>query len=139
MHYNEVNDINAIENKVDQVDNFYPTVIEMKSSNACIEEYNRLKREGYLLIGYSLFHDDGKLSQGILVQTGKKLGAHKVLFSRERSYSGSLSKSLLKSDEKFERQPILKSLAEPSSNQYDNPSNNYVHNALFLVQLSLKN
>ena len=99
MHYNEVNDINAIENKVDQVDNFYPTVIEMKSSNACIEEYNRLKREGYLLIGYSLFHDDGKLSKGILVQTGKKLGAHKVLFSRERSYSGSLSKSLLKSDE----------------------------------------
>ena len=56
----------------------------------------------------------------------------------ERSYSGSLSTSPLKSDEKFERQPFVKPLAERSSNQFDSPSNNYVHNALFLVQQELK-
>ena len=138
MHYKEVNDLNAIENKIDHGDKFYPSVLEMKSSNACLEEYERLKSEGYKLIGYSVFHHERKISQGILVQTGKKLGAHMVLFSRERSYSGSLSTSPLKSDEKFERQPFVKPLAERSSNQFDSPSNNYVHNALFLVQQELK-
>ena len=85
-----------------------------------------------------MFHHERKISQGILVQTGKKLGAHMVLFSRERSYSGSLSTSPLKSEEKFESQPFVKPLAERSSNQFDSPSNNYVHNALFLVQQELK-
>ena len=81
MHYNQVNDINAIENKVDHGEKFYPTVLELGNSNACVKEYDRLKSEGYILIGYSLFHHDRKMSHGILVQTGKKLGAHKVLFS----------------------------------------------------------
>lgn len=138
MHYKVVNDLNAIENKIDHGDKFYPSVVEMKSSNACLDKYNRLKSEGYVLIGYSLFHHEGKMSHGILVQTGKKLGAHKVLFSRERSYSGSLRASPTNSDEKFEGQPILKSLAEQPHNQFDSPSNNYVHNALFLVQKVLK-
>lgn len=138
MHYKEVNDLNAIENKIDHGDKFYPSVMEMKSSNACADEYIRLKSEGYVLLGYSLFHHERKMSQGILVQTGKKLGAHKVLFSRERSYSGSLSTSPLKSEEKFERQPFVNSLAERTDTQYDSPSNNYVHNALFLVQQAMK-
>ena len=138
MHYKEVNDLNAVANKIDLGDKFYPSVVEMKSSNACLEEYERLKSEGYKLIGYSLFLHEHKKSQGILVQTGKKLGAHMVLFSRERSYSGSLRASPTNSDEKFEGQPILKSLAEQPHNQFDSPSNNYVHNALFLVQQELK-
>ena len=138
MHYKEVNDLNAVANKIDLGDKFYPSVVEMKSSNACLEEYERLKSEGYKLIGYSLFHHEHKMSQGILVQTGKKLGAHMVLFSRERSYSGSLSTSPLKSDEKFERQPFVKPLAERTDTQYISPSNNYVHNALFLVQQAMK-
>jgi hypothetical protein len=78
------------------------------------------------------------MSHGILVQTGKKLGAHKVLFSRERSYSGSLNTKPLNTDEKFEGRPILKSLAYEPDNQYEPSSNNYIHNALFLVQQSLK-
>lgn len=137
MHYKEVNDLDAIENKIDHGDKFYPSVLEMKNSNACLDKYNRLKSEGYVLIGYSLFHHEGKMSHGILVQTGKKLGAHKVLFSRERSYSGSLRTSPINSDEKFQGQPFVRSLAERTSNQYDSPSNNYVHNALFLVQQAL--
>ncbi len=138
MHYNQVNDINAIENKVDHGEKFYPTVLELGNSNACVKEYDRLKSEGYILIGYSLFHHDRKMSHGILVQTGKKLGAHKVLFSRERSYSGSLNTKPLNTDEKFEGRPILKSLAYEPDNQYETSSNNYIHNALFLVQQSLK-
>ena len=119
MHYKEVSDISSIENKLKHEKRFYPTAIEMESSNACVEEYVRLKPEGYILIGYSLFHHEGKMSQGLLIQSGVKLGAHKIIFSRERSYSGSLSPQTHDSEEKFEGRPILESLAYKPSEQYE--------------------
>ena len=138
MHYKEVSDISSIENKLEHEKRFYPTALEMESSNACVEEYVRLKPDGYILIGYSLFHHEGKMSQGLLIQSGVKLGAHKIIFSRERSYSGSLSPQTHDSEEKFEGRPILESLAYKPSKQYETSSNNYVHHALFLVQQSLE-
>lgn len=137
MHYKEVNDISTIENKIDLGDKYYPTVLEMANSNACIIEYQRLKSEGYILMGYSLFHNEGKMSQGVVIQAGMKLGAHKVLLSRENSHSGSLDYQPMLLDEKFKGRPILAALASKPGSEKENSNNNHVHMALFLVQLSL--
>ena len=137
MHYKEVNDISTIENKIDQGDKYYPAVLEMDNSNACIKEYQRLKPEGYLLMGYSLFDNDAKMSKGLVIQAGMKLGAHKVLLSRENSHSGSLDHQTLLPDEKFKISPIVEAMESNPRNEKAN--NNHVHMALFLVQLSLDN
>lgn len=137
-YYKEVNDISIIENKIDVGEKYYPTVQEMENSNACIKEYQRLKSEGYILIGYSLFHNEGKMSQGLVIQAGMKLGAHKVLLSRELSHSGSLDNQAPVQDDKFKGAPILEALAPKPDTEKGSSKNNFLHNALFLVQRALE-
>jgi hypothetical protein len=137
MHYKEVNDISIIENKIEFGDKNYPTVLEMANSNACIKEYQRLKSEGYILMGYSLFDNKGKMSQGLVIQAGLKLGAHKILLSRENSHSGPLDNRFPLPDEMFKERPIIEAIMENEGSEKKSPINSYAHLALFLVQLSL--
>ena len=133
MHYKEVNETSTIDDKIDYGDEYYPTVLEMDNSNACIKEYQRIKPDGYVLIGYSLFDNDGKMSQGLVIQAGMKLGAHKILLSRENSHSGSLGHHPLLPDEKAKSGPIVEALVSQLGAENGNPKN-HVHLALFLVQ-----
>ena len=139
MHYKEVNDISTIENKIDLGDKYYPSVLEMENNNACVKEYQRLKSEGYILMGYSLFQKKKKMSQGLALQAGMKLGAHQVLLSRENSHSGSLDSQFPLPDEMFKERPIIQAIMENNDLEKKSPINSYAHLALFLVQLSLDN
>lgn len=133
LHYTVVNDIDSIENRIDHGDKYYPAVREMVNSNMCIEEYQRIKPEGYVLLGYSLFENDEKMSQGLVIQAGLKLGTHLVILSRENSNSGVLEQQPLLPDEKFKTGPIAEALISKSRTEKGN-TKNHIHMALFLVQ-----
>jgi hypothetical protein len=136
MHYTVVNDVATIGNNIDRGDKHYPIVREMVNSNACIEEYQRIKPEGYVLLGYSLFDNDEKMSQGLVIQAGMKLGAHLIILSRENGASGVLNHQPLLPDEKIKRGTIVEALVSKPSDELGN-TNNHVHMALFLTQCYL--
>ena len=133
MHYTVVNDLATIGNNIDHGEKYYPAVREMVNSNMCIEEYQRIKPEGYVLLGYSLFDNDEKMSQGLVIQAGMKLGAHLVILSRENGVSGVLNHQPLLPDEKFKTGPIAEALISKSRTEKGN-TKNHSHMALFLVQ-----
>ena len=134
MHYTEVNAPEALENKLDLGQKTYPKVVELESSDACVEEYERLKAEGYRLLGYSLFHYEGKMSHGVALEAGIKLGAHRVLLAREHSHSGSLNPEKEDAFRKFKNQPMIEALLTDGEQSSKNSSKSYSHNALFLIQ-----
>ena len=134
MHYTEVNAPEALENKLDLGEKTYPKVVELESSDACVEEYERLKAEGYRLLGYSLFHHEGKMSHGVALEAGIKLGAHRILLARERSHSGSLNPEKEDAFRKFKNQPMIEALLTDGEQPSKNSSKSYSHNALFLIQ-----
>ena len=133
MHYTEVNAPEAIENKLELGEKTHPKVIEMESSDACIQEYERLKNKGYQLLGYSLFDHEGKMSHGVALEAGIKLGAHRVLMARERSHSGSLNPEKEDAFRKFKNQPMIEALLTDGDQTSKNKSKSYKHNALFLI------
>ncbi len=134
MHYTEVNALDALENKLDLGEKNHPKVLELESSDACVEEYERLKTEGYQLQGYSLFDHKGKMSHGVALEAGIKLGAHMVLLARERSHSGSLNPENEDAFRKFKNEPIIEALLTDGDQASKNKSKSYRHNALFLIQ-----
>ena len=134
MHYTEINAIEAIENKFDPGVKSYPKVLELESSVACIQEYERLKTQGYRLLGYSLFHHEGKMSHGVTLQAGIKLGAHRVLLTRERSHSGSLNPEKKDAFRQFKNQPMIEALLTDGKQAGKNKSKSFRHHALFLIQ-----
>ena len=134
MHYTEVNDLEAIENKLEPREKTYPKVVELESSVACIQEYERLKTQGYQLLGYSLFHHEGKMSHGVTLQAGIKLGAHRVLLARERSHSGSLTPEKEDAFRKFKNQPMIEALLTDGKQATKNKSKSFRHHALFLIE-----
>lgn len=136
--YIKINETSEIEDLIDVGINYYPTIQTFATMDASLEEYQRLKSEGYSLIGYAMFHNEGKMSEGLAVQTGKKLGAHMVLISRERSDSGSLENQRRLDKEKFRGPEILEFLASKPQFDKGNSSLNYFHNVLFLVQHSME-
>jgi len=139
MHYKELNEVSGLENVMDLGDKYHPRIIEFQNSNTCVEEYQRLRAEGYTLIGYSLFQHEQKLSNGLAVQAGKKLGAHKVLLSREKSNEGSSDHRFPLPDEMFKEKPIIQAIMENEGSEKKTAISSYAHLALFLVQLSLDN
>jgi len=98
-HFTEVNPLVSIQNVADLGNDYYPSIESYAQVNLCLESYQRLKNQGYVMLGYSLFEYDGKLSEGLAIQTGKELGAHKVLLAREEGNSGTL-KAFSPSNEK---------------------------------------
>ena len=134
MHYTEVNALEAIENKLELGEKTYPKVVEFESSVACIQEYERLKNKDYRLLGYSLFDHEGKMSHGVTLQAGIKLGAHRVLLARERSHSGSLTPEKEDAFRKFKNQPMIEALLTDGKQVRKNKSKSFRHHALFLIK-----
>ena len=134
MHYTEVNALETIENKLELGEKTYPKVVEFESSVSCIQEYERLKTQGYKLLGYSLFHHEGKMSHGLTLQAGIKLGAHRVLLARERSHSGSLTPEKEDAFRKFKNQPMIEALLTDGKQVRKNKSKSFRHHALFLIK-----
>ena len=99
--------------------------------------YKELQKEGYLLLGYAIFQHKGKLSQGLAIQTGKQLGAHKILLSRELANSGSLNNVEPENgpgyNSGFKESPIVEALLSNKENSKSNGKIFYLHNTLFLV------
>lgn len=108
------------------------------NAEASLNEYQRLKSDGYVLLGYSMFHHDGKMSEGLAIQTGKKLGAHLILISRTRSNSGALDNQELLEREQVKRPAIVEALVYKPKFNKENASLSYFHSVLFLTQLSME-
>ena len=117
---------------------FYPSIQEFSNSNACMKTYKELQKEGYLLLGYAIFQHKGKLSEGLAIQTGKDLGAHKILLSRELANSGSLDNLETETDPGYNSgmkgSPIIEALISSDEISKSNGKTFYLHNALFLVK-----
>ena len=136
--YKEVNTLSEIEKTVDLGLNYYPDIKSFANSEASLNEYQRLKSDGYVLLGYSMFHHEGKMSEGLAIQTGKKLGAHLILISRARSNSGALDNQELLEREQIKGPAILEALIYKPNFKKGNASLSYFHSVLFLVQLSME-
>lgn len=134
--YKEVNALSKTKKPVDVGLNYYPDIKSFVNAEASLNEYQRLKSDGYALLGYSMFHHDEKMSEGLAIQTGKKLGAHLILISRARSNSGALDNQELLEREQVKRPAIVEALVyKPEQKK---ASSSYFHNVLFLVQLSME-
>ena len=117
---------------------FYPSIQEFSNSNACMKTYKELQKEGYLLLGYAIFQHKGKLSEGLAIQTGKDLGAHKILLSRELANSGSLDNVEPENGPGYNSgikgSPIIEALLSERQTNKSNGDTFYLHSTLFLVK-----
>ena len=117
---------------------FYPSIQEFSNSNACMKTYKEIQKEGYLLLGYAIFQHKGKLSEGLAIQTGKDLGAHTILLSRELANSGSLDNVEPETGPGYNSgikgSPIIEALISSEEISKSNGKTFYLHNALFLVK-----
>lgn len=140
--YTQLQDPIQIEKKVSIADDYYPEVQTFSSTDLCLEAYREMKSEGYVLIGYSMFYNEGKMSQGLAVKSGKDLGAHRVLLSREPGNSGSLDEVL--SEERpgynsdLKGSPLIDALLSREDDKKTNSKTFYLHNTLFLVQTHIE-
>ena len=134
MHYNELRELSAGDKVIDQGKRHRANAIEMTSNTACIEEYRRLHAQGYTLIGYSLFQHEEKLSNGLAVQAGIRLGAHRVLYSRQQSNGESSDRRFPVLDELIKEGPIIKAIFEDETPGKQSQLNLYSHLALFLIK-----
>jgi hypothetical protein len=136
-HFTEVNPLVSIQNVADLGNDYYPELESYAQVNLCLESYQRLKDQGYVMLGYSLFEYDGKLSEGLAIQTGKKLGAHKVLLAREAGNSGML-KALSPTNEKgYKGALILEEIVHKPKEKQSILQTEFYHSVLFLVKRSI--
>jgi hypothetical protein len=136
-HFTEVNPLVSIQNVADLGIDYYPELESFSQVDLCLESYQRLKDQGYVMLGYSLFEYDGKLSEGLAIQTGKQLGAHKVILAREARNSGGL-KVLSPTNEKgYKGAMILEDFVHKSKEKQSNLQTEFYHSILFLVKGSI--
>tara|TARA_B100001063_G_scaffold196975_1_gene189067 strand:- start:1462 stop:1962 length:501 start_codon:yes stop_codon:yes gene_type:complete len=138
LNYKELRVASDIDSLVARAVSFYPSIQEFSNSNACMKAYEELQKEGYLLLGYAIFQHKGKLSEGLAIQTGKDLGAHKILLSRELANSGSLDNVEPETGPGYNSgikgSPIIEALLSSEEISKSNGKKFYLHNALFLVK-----
>ena len=138
LNYNELKVVSDIDSLVAREPSFYPSIQEFSNSNACIQTYKELQKEGYMLLGYAIFQHKGKLSEGLAIQTGKDLGAHTILLSRELANSGSLDNVEAETGPGYNSgmngSPIIEALISSEEISKSNRKTFYLHNALFLVK-----
>ena len=137
LNFKEIRVVSDVNSLAERSASLYPTIVEFSNSNACMAAYKELQKEGYLLLGYAIFQHKGKLSQGLAIQTGKQLGAHKILLSRELANSGSLNNVEPENgpgyNSGFKESPIVEALLSNKENSKSNGKIFYLHNTLFLV------
>ena len=140
INFKELRRVSEVDSLLKTSPTFYPTVTEFSNSNDCMKAYKELQKEGFLLLGYAIFQHKGKLSQGLAIKTGKELGAHKILLSRELANS-----STLKNTERgnspgfnsaFKGSPIVEALLSTEERDKSNGKILYLHNTLFLVKIN---
>jgi hypothetical protein len=138
LNYKELRVPSDIDSLVAREASFYPSIQEFSNSNACMKTYKALQKEGYLLLGYAIFQHKGKLSEGLAIQTGKDLGAHKILLSRELENSGSLDnvdpENGLGYNSGIKGSSIIEALISSEEISKSSGKTFYLHNALFLVK-----
>jgi hypothetical protein len=138
LNYKELRVPSDMDSLVAREASFYPSIQEFSNSNACMKTYKALQKEGYLLLGYAIFQHKGKLSEGLAIQTGKDLGAHKILLSRELANSGSLDNVETETrpgyNSGMKGSPIIEALISSNEISKSNGKTFYLHNALFLVK-----
>ena len=138
LNYNELKVVSDIDSLVEREPSFYPSIQEFSNSNACMKTYKELQKEGYLLLGYAIFQHKGKLSEGLAIKTGKDLGAHKILLSRELANSGSLDNVAPENGPGYNSgikgSPIIEALLSSEDMNKSNGKTFYLHNTLFLVK-----
>lgn len=138
LNYNELKVVSDIDSLVDREPSFYPSIQEFSNSNACMKTYKELQKEGYLLLGYAIFQHKGKLSEGLAIKTGKELGAHKILLSRELANSGTLDNVAPENgpgdNSGIKGSPIIEALLSSEDINKSNGKTLYLHNTLFLVK-----
>ena len=104
-----------------------------------MKTYKELQKEGYLLLGYAIFQHKGKLSEGLAIKTGKDLGAHKILLSRELANSGTLDNVAPENgpgdNSGIKGSPIIEALLSSEDINKSNGKTLYLHNTLFLVKI----
>lgn len=139
-NYKELRRVSEIDSLLKPSPAFYPTVTEFSNSNACMKAYKELQKEGFLLLGYAIFQHKGKLSQGLAIKTGKELGAHAILLSRELANSSTLEKTDLEDgpgyNSGFKGSPIIEALLSVEESDKSNGKTYYLHNTLFLVKIN---
>ena len=138
LNYQELRVVSDIDSLVDRGPSLYPEMKDFPRSNACMKAYKEFKNEGYILLGYSIFQHKGKLSQGLAIQTGKELGAHMILMSRELANSGSLDNVDPENgpgyNSAFKGSPIIEALLSERQTNKSNGNTFYLHSTLFLVK-----
>lgn len=136
-HFKEVNSIGSISDVEPKNPNEYPQIQTFSSTNACLESFKNLKKEGYVMLGYALFDFEGKLSEGLAIETGKKIGAHKVLLAREAGNSGELNTLSSENEKGFQGAQIFEDLVHQSRQRKSYIQTEYFHSVLFLVKRSI--
>ena len=136
-HFKEVNSIASISEVDPKNPDDYPNIQTFSSTNACLESFKNLKKEGYVMLGYALFDYEGKLSEGLAIETGKKIGAHKVLLAREAGNSGVLNTLSSENDKGFQGAQIFEDLVHQSKERKSFIETEYFHSVLFLVKRSI--
>lgn len=136
-HFKEVNSIGSISDVEPKNPNEYPQIQTFSSTNACLESFKNLKKEGYVMLGYALFDFEGKLSEGLAIETGKKLGAHMVLLAREAGNSGSLSTLSSTNEKGYKGGQIFEEFVHMPKKKRASLQTEFYHSVLFLVKRSI--
>ena len=136
-HFKEVNSIGSISEVEPKNPNEYPQIQTFSSTNACLESFKNLKKEGYVMLGYALFDFEGKLSEGLAIETGKKLGAHMVLLAREAGNSGSLSTLSSTNEKGYKGGQIFEEFVHMPKKKRASLQTEFYHSVLFLVKRSI--
>ena len=136
-HFKEVNSIASISEVEPKSSDDYPDIQTFSSTNACLESFKKLKEEGYVMLGYALFDYEGKLSEGLAIEKGKKIGAHKVLLAREAGNSGELNTLSSENEKGFQGAQIFEDLVHQSRQRKSYIQTEYFHSVLFLVKRSI--
>ena len=136
-HFKEVNALASISKVEPKNPDDYPDIQTFSNTNACLESYKNLRKEGYVMLGYALFDFEGKLSEGLAIETGKKIGAHKVLLARELGNSGVLNTLSSENDKGFQGAQIFEDLVHQSKDRKSFIETEHFHSVLFLVKRSV--
>ena len=136
-HFKEVNSIGSISDVEPKNPNEYPQIQTFSSTNACLESFKNLKKEGYVMLGYALFDFEGKLSEGLAIETGKKLAAHMVLLAREAGNSGSLSTLSSTNEKGYKGGQIFEEFVHMPKKKRASLQTEFYHSVLFLVKRSI--
>ena len=89
------------------------------------------------MLGYALFDFEGKLSEGLAIETGKKLGAHMVLLAREAGNSGSLSTLSSTNEKGYKGGQIFEEFVHMPKKKRASLQTEFYHSVLFLVKRSI--